>query len=304
MSIKTVKAKINGTTYDLTYDSASGTYKASITAPTASSYNNNAGHYYPVTVTAEDTAGNSVSVDDTDATLGSSLQLRVKEKVAPTIAVTYPTAGARIINSLPTIQWTVKDDGSGVDTSTLAITINGTKITSGITATAITGGYSCSYTPSSALPEGTNTVAFDAKDNDENAATQVSASFIVDTVAPTLSLTGPTDNSVTNNKSCTVSGVTSDATSSPVTVTIKLNNVDQGSVTVDSSTGNFSKVVTLASGANTIVVTATDAAGKSTSITRTVTLDTKAPVISGVTITPNPADSGATLIITVTVSDE
>lgn len=304
MAIQSVKAIINGQTYDLTYDSSSGQYKATVIAPTTTSYNVNSGHYYPVTVTVLDDAGNSVSVDDTDATLGTSLQLRVKEKVAPTIAVTYPSADARITNALPTIQWTIKDDGSGVDTSTLAITINGTKITTGITATAISDGYSCVYTPTSALPEGENTIALDGSDNDGNAATQVSASFIVDTVAPSLSLSGPDDDSVTNNESCTVSGVTSDATSSPVTVTIKLNNVDQGVVSVDSSTGEFSKVVTLNSGANTIIVTATDAAGKSTSITRTVTLDTKAPVITGVTITPNPADSGATLIITVTVSDE
>lgn len=302
MAIKSVKAVLNGTTYELTYESASGTYKATMIAPVDSSYNLT-GHYYPVTVTAEDDAGNSVSVNDKDSNFGSVLQLRVKEKVAPVISIVYPSAGARIISSLPKFQWTVTDDGSGVDPSSLSITINGTKITSGITATATSNGYSCAYTPSAALPEGSNTVAFDAADYDGNAATQVSASFTVDTVAPSLSVTTPADKLVTNNESCTVAGVTSDETSSPVTITIKVNNVDQGAVTVDSG-GNFSKVITLADGANTIEVTATDAAGKATAITRTVTLDTAAPVISGITLTPNPADSGATLIITVAVADE
>lgn len=35
----------------------------------------------------------------THATLGSSLKLQVKEKVAPVIAITAPTAGSYIINS-------------------------------------------------------------------------------------------------------------------------------------------------------------------------------------------------------------
>ena len=56
-------------------------------------------------------------------------------------------------------------------------------------------------------------------------------------------------------------------------------------------------------GSNTIEVKATDSAGLTTIISRTVTLDTKAPTISAVTVTPNPVDSGTTFIVTVTVSD-
>ena len=56
-----------------------------------------------------------------------------------------------------------------------------------------------------------------------------------------------------------------------------------------------------ASGSNTIVVTATDAAGKSSSVTRTVTLDTSVPVVQSASITPNPVDAGATMIISVVI---
>ena len=92
-NISTVSAVINGQTYNLTLDSASGKYKATITAPSKSSYNE-PGHYYDVKVTAEDKYGNTVSADSTHATLGESLQLRVKEKTKPVITVTAPTAGA------------------------------------------------------------------------------------------------------------------------------------------------------------------------------------------------------------------
>lgn len=146
MAVKTVKASINGQEYNLTYDESSGSYKATITAPSKSSYNNNDGHYYPVSVTATDDAGNSTTVTDTDTTFGDDLKLKVKEKVKPTIAVTYPTDSATITSATPTITWTVTDDDSGIDEATIAIKIDsGTYVTSGITTTAITKGFKCSY---------------------------------------------------------------------------------------------------------------------------------------------------------------
>lgn len=304
MSVKTVQAIINGTTYTLTKNSTTGKYEATITAPTTSSYPLD-GHYYPVTVKAEDDAGNITTVDATHATLGSSLRLQVKEKVAPVITVTSPTASQMLTNNKPTFSWKVTDDDSGVNPDTIGITIDsGTKITgSSITKTAITGGYQCSYTPGTALSDGSHTVKFDASDNDGNVATQKSVTFKVDTVPPALSVTAPANNLVTNNASCTVSGTTSDVTSSPVTLTVKLNAGTATAVTVNTD-GSFSKALTLAAGVNTITVTAKDAAGKTTTVTRTVTLDTGAPVINSVTITPNPVDAGATYIISVDVTDD
>ena len=46
---------------------------------------------------------------------------------------------------------------------------------------------------------------------------------------------------------------------------------------------------------------ATDAAGKVSTVTRNVTLDTSVPQIVSAGITPNPADAGATGTITVVV---
>lgn len=67
--------------------------------------------------------------------------------------------------------------------------------------------------------------------------------------------------------------------------------------------GAFSINVTLAEGSNTIRVVATDSAGKSTTVERSVVLDTGAPVITAITLTPNPVDAGATYIVSVTVTD-
>jgi hypothetical protein len=295
MAINTVQFTLNGQTVNLSYDSSSGSYKGTVTAPGTTSWNANDDHKYHGEVKVTDTAGNTVTATVTDF---STLALRVLEKTKPTISVTYPTAGAYITNSKPTIKWTVTDADSGIDTSTISIKIdNGTAVTSGITTTATTNGYTCEYTPTTALAEGSHTFTFAVSDNDGNAATAASVTCTIDTVPPTLNLTSPADGTITNVASLTVSGTTNDATSSPVTVTVNGTAVTVG------SDGGFSTTLTLKEGSNTITVVAKDAAGKTTTITRTVTLDTGIPVITAITLTPNPVDAGATYIVSVTVTD-
>ena len=299
MAIKTVQAIINGQSYTLALNSATGKYEATITAPGKTSYNQSGG-YYNVQVKATNDAG---TVGSADASTLAGLKLYVKEKVAPVITILSPSSGAYVSNSKQPVVFTVTDetDGSGVDLSTLVVKLDGTTVASAtITSTAITNGYSVTYTPASALADGSHTVTVDCKDHDGNSATQKSTTYKVDTVPPTLNITSPTEGYITNKAALTVAGTTNDATSSPVTVKIKLNGADQGGVTVGSG-GAFTKSITLAEGANTIVITATDAAGKVSTVTRNVTLDTSVPVIKSATITPNPVDAGATMVIAVEI---
>ena len=306
MAISQVRALVNGTWHTLTYNSSSGKYEKSITAPNVTSYNVNAGHYYPVSIEAKNTAGTTTTVTDQSPTVGPSLKLVVKEKVKPTISITSPGAGAYVANSKQPIVFQLRDEanGSGINLTTLALRIdNGTGIgsgSSGMVCTPVTNGYDCTYTPQTSLSDGSHTVTVNVSDNDSNAATQASRTYTVDTVPPILNVTNPSDGFITNQASCTVQGTTNDATSSPVTITIKLNNVDQGSVPV--SSGAFSKQVTLKSGSNVIEVKATDASGQYTTVIITVTLDTSQPQITAVSIEPNPVDAGATMIVKVTVS--
>lgn len=299
MAIKTVKATINGQTYDLTLNSASGKWEATITAPGKTSYNL-AGGYYNVSVEATNEAGTKGSAD---ASTVDGLKLVVKETVAPVITIVSPTAGAYVANSKQPVVFNITDEtgGSGVDISTLAVKQDGTAVASAnITHTAITNGYSVTYTPSAALSDGSHTVTINCKDHDGNAATEKSTTYTVDTVPPTLNVTSPADGLITAASSVTVAGTTNDATSSPVVITISLNGTDQGTIAVGAG-GTFSKVVTLKEGSNTIIVKAKDAAGKESSVTRTVTLDTSVPKIKTATITPNPVDTGKTMVISVTI---
>lgn len=298
--INSIKATIEGVEYNLVYNATSGNYESTALAPSTTSYLET-DHVFGVSITATDEAGNSTTVDSRDGTFGTDLKLRVLETVAPTITMTYPSNSAVLTTSTPTITWAVVDSGSGVDDSTIALLIDDVVVT-GFTKTAITGGYSCSYTPSSIIADGEHTIKLDVADNDGNDATQTVVTFKVDTVPPELNVTAPIAGLVTNQETITVTGSTNDTTSSPVTVSVVVNDEAAITTTVGDD-GTFSQEITLDEGENTIVITTTDSAGKDTTITRTVTLDTVAPVFTGVTITPNPVDCGATFIISVTATD-
>lgn len=305
MSISTVKAELNGNTYNLTYNSATGKWEASIPAPVGSSFNQDGGKYN-VQLTAINEAGSSATIDRTDDTFGSALALKVIEKQPPVITIVSPGTGAHISSATPTIKFNLIDNvigdngDSGIDLSSLVLKVDNTAVSNeNITCTELEGGYECEYT-SAALADGSHTVVIDVSDNDGNFANQASISFTVDTAPPVLNIDTPTDNLITNEKNLTVSGTTNDETSTSVNVNVSLNGVDQGEIEVDSD-GNFSKDIELNAGVNTIVVTATDSAGKSSTVTRTVTLDISVPVFKAVVLAPNPADAGATLTLTVEV---
>lgn len=300
-NVNTVKATIDGQEHILTLNSESGKYEAVITAPATSSYNET-GHYYNVSITATDTAGNISTIDASDSEFGDQLKLVVKEKVKPIITVVSPSNGATITTNQPEVTVDVTDDDSGVDTSTFSLQIGEVSYDwAACTTESISGGYRVKCTPTTALQDGLNTITVTVSDHDGNAADTETVQVTVDTTPPVLNVSSPTDGIYQNTLTGTVAGTTNDSTSSPVTVTITVNEVDAGEVTVDDS-GNFTKQVTYQEGDNTIVVTATDSAGKSSTVTRTVHVNTVAPEFQSVTIQPNPVDAGKTYTITVEVS--
>lgn len=304
MPIDTVKVTVNGTTV-VAKSNGDGTYTATLAAPNKTSFNVNSGHYYPVTVVATNMAGTATTVNDQTPTLGEFLRLIVKELMAPTITITSPTNGQFLGTATPSITFTLMDEsnGSGVAINTLKIKVDGTEYTntsSGVTVTNVTNGYNVTCVPST-LADGKHTLQISVSDNDGNSATSTSIEFTTDTIAPTLSVTNPAENGTfASNSALTVTGTTSDSTSGTPTVAVKLNDRDQGAVTV--TNGSFSKAITLVNGANTIVVTATDKVGRVTTITRTITLDTSSPVVASVVINPNPVNVGQNYTVTIEVT--
>lgn len=304
MAITKVRVKINGTWTNLSKNSSTGKWSGTLTAPSTTSYNL-ANKYYPVTIELTNDAGTVNTYESTDATFGEDLRLIVKETLKPTITLVTPSNSAYVSNNKQPITFNVVDEsgGSGVNLSSVKLKIDGNtygSTSSGMVSTGITNGYKFVYTPQTALSDGKHTITISASDNDGNAATTVSASFTIDTVPPTLTISNPTTGKITNTAALTVKGVTNDITSSPATVKVILNGTDCGAVAVGSD-GSFEKGIVLVEGTNSIEVVATDHAGQSTTITLSVKLDTTVPSLKNITMSPNPANTSASVTITLEV---
>lgn len=301
MALDKVEYSLDGQTYVLTKDSETGKYKYAGIAPTKSSYNQ-PDHKYSSVLKATDKAGNVTAIDKNNATFGSEMLIDVNEKIPPVITPVLPGAGAYLTSHSVSIQFDVTDNDSGVNPDSISLQIDGGEaITTGLTKSQISGGYQCTYTAT--IVDGNHTISINAEDNDGNAAIQKTVAFTVDTVPPELNVPTPADNQITNKQVGTVSGTTNDATSAPVTIQIKLNDVDQGTVPV-AANGTFSKSVTYKNGANVIYVKATDKAGKYSELTINVIYDPDAPVVHSVKFTPNPVAAGQPFTIEAEITDD
>lgn len=298
MSIKYVTLSLNGEIHNIPLDNLSKKYKKVISAPPKSSFSQNG---YPMVLQVEDGEGNLIMVTKDHAIYGPEMLLKVFERSPPSITISNPSTGAYIASYTAILDFTVTDDDSGVDESTISLQIdNLTVSTNDITKIAVTGGYHCLY--SAELTDGSHTLKVDACDNDGNLAVQKQSVFIVDTTAPELNVSEPPEKIYTREGTGTISGTTNDITSFPVTVNVILNGVDQGEVLVNAE-GEFSKTLSWKKGTNTVTVKATDKAGNSSTVSRTVVYDTDAPEIKRVTIAPNPVEAGSEYSITVEAVD-
>lgn len=304
MAIIRVRAKVNGTWFSLSQDGA-GKWSGSIAAPTETSFRL-AGGYYPVTIEAANDAGTVKTWDAGDTAWGNTLRLVVRETIKPVCTILSPSDGAYTTNNQQpfTVRVTDEAGGSGVDLGTVEVKIDGkvySQESEGVSCQEITNGYQIVCTPQEVLADGRHTITVNARDNDGNAAEAVAATITVDTVPPSLTVETPSAGLITNNPDLTVTGITNDATSSPVAVTVALNGEEPRTFSVGTD-GSFSGTVILEEGTNTLLVTARDAAGKTSSVTRSVKLDTSIPEIRTLTMAPNPNNTGESVTITLEVS--
>lgn len=303
MSVENVKqayVMFNGQKVVATYDADTDLWTAEITAPSESSWSQ-PNHVYLAEVHAEDLAGNSSTVTSSDATYGDQLKIRVLEKTDPTVTITKPTQDAVLGSSDQEIKGEFFDQGgSGINESSINLLLNENEITDWTFVTkpdGDSGTYQIKY-DAIGLSDGINTVKLTVSDNDGNTKTST-VSFVISTSAPLLEVTTPTDGLITNATPVTVTGTTS--TSSDY-VTISEVTVNGTAVTVGLD-GSFSHDVALISGENTITVVSKDSVGKTTSITRTVILDTDAPVITDIHAEATTVDASGIIRITFRVTD-
>jgi len=221
-----------------------------------------------LTITATDAGGN----------VTSQVRKVTQAKQPPVLTVTAPIDGFAK-NTTP-----LAVTGTVTGTTPITVSANGVAMT-------VTGS---SFTGSVPLIQGANDIAITATDPAGN-TTVVHRTGNLDTHAPVLTLTAPTDASYSNATTATVSGTATDESSFTVTV--------NGTPVTVAANGSFTQAVTLAAGANAITVTATDAATNATTLQRSVTQDRTPPTLT-VTAPADGSYSNATAInVSGTASD-
>ncbi|MFA5832146.1 MAG: RHS repeat-associated core domain-containing protein [Bacteroidota bacterium] len=218
---------------------------------------------------------NTITIESIDAAGNISTEMRtvILDTVQPTLVVTSPNNSLLTQNSLITVNGTVNDS------SFVTITINGNAVT------AINGIYSSQV----ALNEGSNTIIIVVTDAAGNISTET-RTVVRDSSVPTLTVTIPANNSITNQTSVFVSGTVIDSTTASITV--------NGTLLSIGSNGSFGVVLSLVEGINTITIVATDAAGNSATETKIVRLDTASPTVTNIV----PADGITTQLNSAIIS--
>lgn len=303
-NVKRAFVKFNGTEHNATWDAESNSWSVDITAPNESSWSQNgADHAFYMEIHAIDDAGNEQKVDQTDEQYGAQLKVRVLEKTAPVATIVSPTPSSVYGESTQVIQLKLKDTGgSGLNMTTVVFKVNGVQVSNSNLSWSAgdDDDQVASYTAES-LKDGSNSVELSVTDNDGNKSNAAKVEFIISTQAPTLTVTTPTDNLITNSTTVTVSG---EANPGSTYVTLESVTVNGKNVTsFEASGGAFTYEFTLSEGENTITIVATDSIGKSTQVVRTVILDTKAPVITDIVVTPNPVDANKVIHVTFKITE-
>ena len=291
-------AKYKGQQYNASYSSETQKWSVDIPSGSESSYSES-NHTYPIELHAFDAAGTETIMYATDDTYSDQLNIRVLEKTKPTATIVSPTQDSVLGSATQDIKMELSDaGGSGLNMASVVFKVNNAQVTQGVSWSDSGSKKVCTYRATN-LSDGSNSVSLQVTDNDGNVSDIATVSFVISTQAPTLNVTTPTDNLLTNSNKVTVSG-TAAAGSDAVTlaeVTINSEKVSVG------EGGAFSKEITLNEGANTITVIAKDNLGKTTTVTRRVTVDTKAPVISDVEAEATTINANGTIHLTFKVVD-
>ena len=262
-------------TYEMPADSADGSYE--------------------YTLTVKDKVGSEFS---------KSVTVNLDTK-APTVDFTSPADGENF-ESAPSAKIVYSDDGVGIDTSKVTYTItdaSGTPVASSAYS-VLNGGATGSVTFNSAFgTEGSFKISASVEDYFGNKATTEPRSFYFDKAKPSVSESEVGSSGITTNSGFALGGTVSD-TNGLKSLVISDGNDKTWSVDVSGKESNWTKDFVvgssnsakenyLADGSYSFAIVATDVAGKTTQISRSIKIDTVAPTFGN----DSPSDSNTTNVI-------
>jgi len=222
-------------------------------------------------ITGEGTLGITVAAGTASGSAGTASATGSLPSATCTVDATAPLLSVTALpNGTTTSNNTLNVSGTASDSNGIAgFTVNGTPVT------LIDGAFNTAVT----LTTGPNQVTVVATDQAGNQATDT-RTIILDNTAPAVTFLSPTpaDGSFTNQQGATLAGTVSKAGNVSVTV----NGGTPSVVATSGATNSFSIPITLAAGANTISILASDldTPPNSSTVSRSVTFDATAPVLA------------------------
>ena len=206
----------------------------------------------------------------------------------PTVSIQSPVDGFLSGTNSVSVTWTASDAGVGLDHFEVRVD-TGMPVSLPSSATSYTA---------MGLSDGDRTVTVTAFDGSGNSASD-SVTFRVDTTPPIVNILLPDPGASLASATVQVTWTASDATSGLANYEIRL---DGGSAVGLPSTATSYTFSGLGDGPHSVELTAFDAAGHSTAVTRPFTVDTVSPVLA--ILTPSPGlVASSSVDVTWTASD-
>jgi hypothetical protein len=275
---ETLSVQVNGATYNVTV-AGNGTWSVDTATATPASGTLGVfvdGSSYPVTATVTN-AFASTSVD----TSTNELRIDTTAPNAPAAALAAVSDSGTLGDSKTSDTTPTISGVAGTPGDTITVTFPGGEVKTAV----VDANGNWSVTPTTALPQGVNNLSVTATDPAGNVSPATALPITIDTAAPAAptavldasSDSGTPGDSKTRDTTPTLSGTGEpDAT---ITVKDANGNVIATAVVAPDGTWNATPTTALPQGVNNLAITATDAAGNtSTPAALPITIDTTAPV--------------------------
>jgi hypothetical protein len=253
----------------------------------------------------------SAQIANLAGTVGTSSSTFLVDTTPPTISFQAPPA--RTNSNAPTVTIVYSDATSGVDPSTLVVTLDGANISTLVAPGASSATGVLQLTPP--LADGTHVLTATVSDRAGNQSSPVSDSFIVDTTPPIVSFTSPQDNSFINNPAPTITLQYSDGTGVGVDTTSVSVYLQQGTnpptkITNDlqigpqQAAGAIPSGVPLSDGTYVLSAVVNDLVGNSGNAHATFVVDTVPPTGTIQTPAANAILNSSVIAVTLLYQDD
>lgn len=214
--------------------------------------------------------------------------------IVPSLALIVPAADAPTNNAMPALRLglrTICNDSAcdPGDTYRNALAVDADLNGADISGLLTRSGADITYTPTTPLPEGVNSLTAQAIDAFAHTSSVLATGFTVDTRAPQFVELNPADGSVVNNAEISIQGRVDEP------ATVILTHPDAETTVAGTP---FAFAVTLNQEPNTFALTARDPAGNETTVSLALRLDTVPPPVPSaglITISGPDADGKVTV---------